>query len=187
MARIGARKKGRSGLERTPLYIAAKVLDYFVIACTIVFVIFAGFLAGAKFLGYNEYVVLSGSMEPGIMTGSLAFVNTKDLNVQEGDIIAFTIDREDADLSYDSDATTVTHRVVKINSDGSYTTKGDNNETQDTKHIEPSQVIGKYSFNIPELGYLMSSLGNKGILVIICWIVALNIITSVFVQLTSRD
>ena len=182
MARIGVRKSGGSG----PLYVAAKILDCIVITCTILFVVGAGFLVEIKGFGYNEYVVLSGSMEPGIMTGALAFVNTKDLNVQEGDVIAFTIDREDADLSYDTDATTVTHRVIKINTDGSYTTKGDNNETEDAKHIQPSQVIGKYSFNIPELGYLMSSMGKKGILVIICWIVAANIASSVFVQCTMR-
>ena len=118
MARIGARKSGGSG----PLYVAAKILDCIVITCTILFVVGAGFLVGIKGFGYNEYVVLSGSMEPSIMTGALAFVNTKDLNVQEGDVIAFTIDREDADLSYDTDATTVTHRVIKINTDGTYAT-----------------------------------------------------------------
>lgn len=184
MARIGVKRKSEGS---GPLYIMAKVIDFIVIAITILFVIGAGLLVGLKGLGYNEYVVLSGSMEPSIMTGALAVVNTRDVNVQKGDVIAFTIDREDADLSYDTDATTVTHRVVAVNSDGSYTTKGDNNETEDAKHIQPSQVIGKYCFNIPELGYLISSVGKKGMIVIICWIVALNILSSVFVQCTTQS
>lgn len=165
--------------------IIARVLDIAVVIATIIFVVFVVILMGAKVFGFNEYVVLSGSMEPSIMTGALVVVNTNDTAVGEGDIIAFTVDRDEADTTYDTDATTVTHRIVKVNADGSYTTKGDNNETEDAKHINPSQVIGKYVLNVPELGYVLSLLSGKGMLLVICWIIAMNIITSAFVKLAE--
>ncbi len=184
MARIG----GPATVDSlSPLGAIARIVDAIVVTGTIIFAICAALLVGAKIAGYNEYVVLSGSMEPTIMTGALAFVNTKDTVVSEGDVIAFTIDKEDADTSYDSKATTVTHRIVAVNADGTYTTKGDNNESEDTKHINQSQVIGKYCFNIPQVGYTISQINRKGMLVIICWIVAINLMSSVFVVFTERN
>lgn len=183
MARIG---KAKTSHEPTMLGVIARAIDAVVVTCTVIFAISAGLLVGAKMFGYNEYVVLSGSMEPSIMTGSLAFINTKDTSATVGDVVAFTIDKEEADTSYDSDATTVTHRIVKVNSDGTFTTKGDNNESEDTKHISPEQVIGKYCFNIPKVGYVMSQINQRGMIAIICWIVAINLLTSAFVVLADR-
>lgn len=184
MAKIG---KVSTGGTSSPLGVIAKIVDAVVIVFTVIFALSAGFLVGAKMFGYNEYVVLSGSMEPSIMTGALVFVNTKDTSATVGDVIAFTIDKEEADTSYDSDSTTVTHRIVKVNSDGTYTTKGDNNETEDTKHIAPEQVIGKYCFNIPEIGNVIAQVNQRGMIAIICWIVAINLLTSAFVALTNRE
>ena len=183
MAKIG---KIRSTDEHTPLGLFARAVDVIVVTCTIIFAIFVGFLVGAKVFGYNEYVVLSGSMEPSIMTGSLAFVDTNDTMVTTGDVVAFTIDKSEADASYNSDSTTVTHRIVAVNSDGTFTTKGDNNDTEDTKHITQAQIIGKYCFNIPQLGYVVTQINKKGLIAIICWIVAINLLTSIFVALADR-
>ena len=58
------------------------------------------------FIGIEPFVVLSGSMEPKIETGSLCFINKKVKyeDIEENDIIAFKM----------SDKTLVTHRVVEI-------------------------------------------------------------------------
>lgn len=57
----------------------------------------------------------------------------------------------------------IIHRIVKINEDGTYQTKGDHNEKQLTKdnnsyktdetHITKEQIIGKAVVKIPLLGY----------------------------------
>ena len=68
--------------------------------------------------GIVPYVVLSGSMEPTIETGSVCFINKHaDYDsIKEDDIIAFQM----------KNGPLVTHRVVEV-TDSGLTTKGDNN------------------------------------------------------------
>lgn len=89
-------------------------------------------------------VVMSGSMEPAIKTGSLILINTTDNDINEGDIIAFHSGKAE-----------VAHRVVEITSEG-YVTKGDANETRDFSIVSENMVIGKILFWIPALGYVIS-------------------------------
>ena len=100
----------------------------------------------------KPYVVLSGSMEPTIMTGSIAYVDPK-----VGDIITFTFD----------DGSTTTHRVYSRDGD-SISTKGDANETIDAP-IDVKQVVGTVRFSIPKLGYALdfATTNLKGSLMII--------------------
>ena len=86
-------------------------------------------------------IVISGSMEPAIMTGSLCFVNYNDRDVDVGDIIA-----------YKAGNITVTHRIIDVTSDG-YITKGDNNDTADISPVTQEQIKGTYKFSIPNIGY----------------------------------
>lgn len=82
--------------------------------------------------GYKPVVVLSGSMEPFMMTDSLVIIKkTKD--IKENDVIMFSVD----------DETMVCHRVVEIDKEGKITTKGDNNETADFSKVPLSDVKGK--------------------------------------------
>ena len=53
---------------------------------------------------------------------------------------------------------TITHRIIKVankNGTTSFTTKGDNNKTEDTEAITQSQIIGKYQTRLPRAGYLL--------------------------------
>lgn len=88
-------------------------------------------------------VVVSGSMEPAIMTGSLAFIDKKAHQIAEGDVISFR-----------SGDALVTHRVVEITDEG-YRTKGDNNKVEDVGIVEEENVEGKVAFNVPGLGYFL--------------------------------
>lgn len=88
-------------------------------------------------------VVMSGSMEPSIKTGSLILINTTDKDINEGDIIAFHSGKAE-----------VAHRVVEITPEG-YVTKGDANETRDFSTVSANMVIGKIPFWIPALGYVI--------------------------------
>lgn len=88
-------------------------------------------------------VVVSGSMEPSITTGSLALIDTKESAINIGDVVSFRA----------GDAL-VTHRVIEITEEG-YRTKGDNNDIADVGTVTQDQIEGKLVYDIPGLGYLL--------------------------------
>ncbi|NMC09242.1 signal peptidase I [Candidatus Microgenomates bacterium] len=97
--------------------------------------------------GYNFYIVMSGSMEPAIHTGSITAVHEEsDYNIQ--DVITVKM-KNDPSQTY-------THRIVeKLEEDTvSFKTKGDANESQDPDIAQKDQVLGKVIFSIPVIGYL---------------------------------
>ena len=96
-------------------------------------------------MGYDRNYVDSWPVKDGFLKGDLPIIEgSKDYKV--GDVIV-----------YDSPDTKVPiiHRIIKINSDGSYQTKGDHNNGQIwfEKSVKPEQVHGKVIFIIPKLGY----------------------------------
>lgn len=101
-----------------------------------------------RLFGYDIRAVETGSMEPTIPTGSICYVNTKidPAQLRKGDIIAFTLPQ----------GMNVTHRVISINADGSFVTKGDANENADAGYIAQEQVLGKTQFHIPHIGALLN-------------------------------
>jgi len=99
---------------------------------------------------YQIKVVLSGSMEPNIMTGSIIVIKP-DKEYKLGDIITFGKD--------DRVNVPVTHRIVEINKhDGReyFVTKGDANEDIDAGQTSKSSVIGKVLLTLPYIGYFLS-------------------------------
>ncbi|WP_246206666.1 signal peptidase I SipW [Virgibacillus ihumii] len=104
--------------------------------------------------GYQLKSVLSGSMEPGIQTGSLIAVKSVEegekSNFQPGDVITFV--GEENKL--------ITHRITKVSSTDKgavYTTKGDNNDAPDSAPVLAENVVGLYTgFTIPYAGYAIN-------------------------------
>ena len=96
--------------------------------------------------GIVPYVVLSGSMEPTIGTGSVCFINKNANieNIKEKDIIAFKL----------RDGTLVTHRAIKVDNSG-IITKGDNNKDADSNVVNKENFVGKNLFWIPKVGYVV--------------------------------
>ena len=96
--------------------------------------------------GIVPYVVLSGSMEPTIGTGSVCFINKNANieNIKEKDIIAFKL----------RDGTLVTHRAIKVDNSG-IITKGDNNKVADSNVVNKVNFVGKNLFWIPKVGYVV--------------------------------
>ena len=138
------------------------------IVTTILSLIILSLLA-AKIFNIESFVVLSGSMEPTIHTGSMVFVDRNDKNVNVGDIIAFN----KGDIS-------VTHRVSAINDDGTIITKGDANTSNDSAPIAREQIIGKVSFSIPALGYCVTYLRTPAGIAILCGMIAICLIITVY-------
>ena len=100
-----------------------------------------------NFFGIMPVVVLSGSMEPEILTGDLAILKTTDpAQLKLNDIIA-----------YKEGATLVTHRIVELINNGgepSFITRGDANNASDRNPVAYSQVEGVYIYRIAGLGRL---------------------------------
>jgi len=93
--------------------------------------------------------VLSGSMEPTIKTGSIILVKPI-ADYKIGDIITFGPTTKTMPPT--------THRIAEIKVVGDqpvYITKGDANESVDSREIQKSDVIGKEIIKVPYLGYVI--------------------------------
>lgn len=133
----------------------ARVLNIISTVLIVIVIALAVLLVGVRFVGFDTYVVLSGSMEPVHKTGALIYVRDVDpLEVEEGDVITFESGTSE---------TLVTHRVIEINGEGSdkqFTTKGDANAEADSQPVPTSKVKGKVLFSIPYLGYVANYIQN---------------------------
>ena len=144
----------------------SKAFGRIVLILTVVIALVASVFVVPKLFGINPYVVLSGSMEPQIHTGAIAFVNTKDTAVKVGDVVTYRLANDEL----------VTHRIIKKDQ-SEYTFQGDANDNPDAHTVTQDQIVGKYLFSIPKVGFLISALGKKGMPVIIAWIIILNIMS----------
>ena len=111
-----------------------------------VLVIF-GFFVGGIFK-IKPVAVMSGSMEPIFYRGDIVVVEKVEENFHKlklYDIIEYRLDDR-----------IVLHRIVKIEEkEGKlvFITKGDNNELEDPKPVETSQINGKVKFVVKYIGY----------------------------------
>ncbi|MGG1573159.1 signal peptidase I [Fictibacillus sp. NRS-1165] len=108
-------------------------------------------------VGYQLKTVLSGSMEPGIHTGSIIAIKPGGdmTRFQKGDVITFKA----------SEDKLITHRIDEVQGKGKslrFVTKGDNNDAPDREPVLPSNVVGEYKgFTIPYIGYFMNFAQSK--------------------------
>jgi len=82
----------------------------------------------------------------GFRKGDIPIIQNDDA-FRVGDIIVYNIP---------SQGVPIIHRIVEINGDGTYQTKGDHNSGQNSyEHsVQKSQIRGKVIFVVPYLGYL---------------------------------
>ncbi len=93
---------------------------------------------------FKSLVVMSGSMEPKIHVGAVAIVKPSE-EVKVGEIITFKDPRDPKNL--------ITHRVVEIGENEVIKTKGDANNTADNWEVKRGDIVGKFLFSLPLLGY----------------------------------
>lgn len=110
-----------------------------------------------KAMGWQGVLVLTGSMEPALQAGGVAFVDRVEPDqVRAGDIITFT--RPDSTQQ-------ITHRVIEVvaTSYGArFRTKGDANDIPDDWIVRPSQLVGKVQLALPKLGgFVRLFVGNR--------------------------
>jgi signal peptidase len=122
---------------------------FFVFVASVVVLLLLSLFPLSK--GPKFFVVQSGSMEPTIKTGSVVIVKSAE-DYKPSDIITFGVSSKIK--------TPTTHRIVeKKENQGniSYVTKGDANNGPDMREVTKSDIIGKVLFNIPYLGYVVST------------------------------
>ena len=136
-----------------------KIVYVPIIAGIILITIFAGYKKYVKhennisILGFRQYVVATGSMEPEYNIGDLIVIReTTKEEIKIGDVINYI-----SETGID----TITHRVVDIiQKDGQtyYKTKGDNNNSVDPELVNYSQVKGILVFKISKLGTVITKM-----------------------------
>ncbi len=126
-----------------------KALSFFftALAAAVVAIVVSVFalMKGGYLPQATGFVVLSGSMEPAIGTGSVVVVQKASRTFSVGDVITFK--RAGGDP--------VTHRVTSVkteNGETLYETKGDANATPDASLIKHTQVLGSVVWTVPHLG-----------------------------------
>lgn len=144
-------KKGRRGLR----WVKNLLTLIFVVAALAL----TGLLLVPTVLGWQGVVVLSGSMEPEITVGGVAYVEpipARDIGL--GDVITFR---------HPSDRTVMaTHRVVGVDGDRNqriFETKGDANDEKDDWIVRPQDLVGRVRFDLPYVGYLASVVTRREI------------------------
>ena len=137
---------------------AARVLR--VTASTIFVAVWIGLLAlilVPRALGWHGVIVLSGSMEPELATGGVAFVDRiQPSEIRRGDVITFA-----NPFSPDVE---VTHRVTEASRDDKgyfFRTRGDANDEADTWTVRPEHLVGKVRLDLPYLGYVAERLADR--------------------------
>lgn len=97
----------------------------------------------AVLLELRPVVILSGSMEPSISTGSICFISGADRRGVPGKVVAYELKDH-----------LVVHRISRCVSGGeSFITKGDSNDTEDPIPVSAKQIRGRVIGTIPYLGY----------------------------------
>lgn len=155
---------------RKVLHFIATVLMYSI--CLIMIIVFLVFVVNFIDKHYNlrsgnnkkdlfsAYTIVSPSMVPTInvldVVVTMRVDNPED--IKEGDIVTFN------STDYRYSGVLVTHRIVDIEktSSGEYlfTTKGDNNNTQDSSRISFNEIYGRVLFRIPKIGYIQYYLSS---------------------------
>ncbi len=95
-------------------------------------------------------IVRSGSMSPAIPTGSVVLIQPQS-SYNVGDVITFG---NDSPTSIPT-----SHRIVSERSEGTmwyYTTKGDANNAPDHGETTSNKVIGRVTFSLPYVGYILA-------------------------------
>ena len=141
-----------------------------------VFIIVCIYLA--RFMGIQSYIVRSGSMEPGMPTGSICMVDTKYEfeKIRVNDVIAFRMGNN-----------LVTHRVIQMTEDG-FITKGDHNEVDDGLTTTEENYVGKNIMIIPCLGYILSWIQTiKGKIIIVTVALSILVIQMIMRQVSNGE
>lgn len=97
--------------------------------------------------GPASYVQVDGtSMEPTYSDGDLVLAKER-ASYDKGDVVTYVADVAGTDFP-------VIHRIVKVKTDGTYITQGDNRDEVDGFHVHDGNILGESWLRIPRAGML---------------------------------
>ncbi len=156
--RIRKHRRGLHGL-RIGVAVVATTYWYFV-AATLAIALIVPFANG-----WHSTTVMSNSMAPALSEGDVvAFAQYDGSLLDIGTIVQF----EDA-VREDS---TITHRIIGLNPDGTYETKGDANRGADSVKVSTSSITGVVYMVSPYAGLPHFWLATGRYLPLVAWILA---------------
>ena len=162
---------------RKALKIAAAIVRTIAWIVTLAALLLLSVMVIPRVVGLYPYVIQSSSMEPTIHTGAVAFIDQREEDIQVGDIIAFHHPSDEEIV--------VVHRVVEIH-ESQFRTQGDANEAPDSEEISLTNLVGRYRFSIPYLGYVVSEVTLPRLEWGIALILGLNITAELLHRATKR-
>lgn len=151
------KKSKKESIKKWANYIVTGILMVLLISVATLVVISKASGGEPEFFGYQLKTVLSGSMEPGIQTGSIIAVKTAEVKTgfKKDDVITFLAEED----------ILITHRiteVVRSDSGVLYRTKGDNNNAEDMNPVLSENVVAEYTgFTLPYAGYFINFTQSK--------------------------
>lgn len=159
---------------------ASRCLSVISTVLLLALVLFCLPLTVPRFLGYQVYSVISGSMEPAIPTGSLVYIReTLPEELIEGEVIAFYGARDSASI--------ITHRVVENRVlMGEFLTKGDANQTNDMTPVPYDNVIGRVERSIPAAGKVAEMFTSREGKILAGGLIAAAILLQLLAALAER-
>lgn len=159
----------------------AKVCNVITTMLLIVLLALAVVLVGPNLLGWKNFVVQTGSMEPNIPVNAMVTVNTKvdPESIQTDDVITYELNGE----------LLSTHRVKENNiSDRTFVTKGDANPNEDMTPISYDRLVGKVMYHIPYFGGLVDQIQSRtGVLLVAGVLLAVILLTFLPMIFQSED
>ena len=96
-------------------------------------------------MGYDIPKIDSWPITGGFLVGDMPIIQGRD-EYEVGDIVVYSVPGQ---------SVPIIHRIIKINADGTYQTKGDNNMNQFPYELKvgESQIHGEVIFVVPKLGH----------------------------------
>lgn len=136
-------------MKRTLKRLIEAAATTLVIAALLLFITWS---VGPRIMGWSPQVILTGSMEPSLRVGAVAFVEkVQPSHVVVGDVITFRHPEKPL-----VPVSLVTHRVVAVQPLGegnySFQTKGDANQSVDNWAVPASYLEGRVKFSVPHVG-----------------------------------
>ena len=147
------------------LGLVKKILSYLGTAILAILIIVVGWLAIDKFIlgnpvpsifGYSSLYVSTGSMQGTINEGDMIIIKKTD-DYKIGDIVTYLPE------GYNRKTIPTTHRIIRINDDGTYVCKGDANNSEDPVDVKKEFIIGEVKTD--ENGQPLSVIKNVGVFV----------------------
>jgi signal peptidase I len=139
---------------RLTLGVLGRAWMWFVGACLLITILPMAF-------GWHPYVILTGSMAPGIEAGDIVLSSP---DPQPDQLLGRVVVFEDPSKPDH----VLTHRVIAFNGDGTMTTKGDANPTPDSTPVQKDAVdgLGRLLVRYVGLPVVWARTGNWGLIVL---------------------